>query len=467
MESPTRKLLVWLRLFRPTIHGLIILGCFYSMYLLRGHTDLIPFVQLRIPLIDLRETMIFAGITVVLFWLIAMAQWVYDLFKPSHAYYIKFIKSWMLRVILSSFIAFFWFGYIFTNWISRFILLWWWILSGVMITVIDMFYNGRQGYLESKTPYRVLLLSSDSSVADTITNAMMQYPIYEVDRISLTQRDSHASEWYEIVMVAGAVDKWLLQKIADSARIMGQSFYHAGDTLFLEDLISKPRRLGPLMMLEYKSSPLEGRWRVVKRLCDIAISCFVLIIFSPLLLLIALLIKIDSSGPVIYHQDRIGKNKIPFTFVKFRSMYTHLSTGENYGGKSARNYEKKLEQSADNVRKWILTKIQHDPRVTPVGRFLRKTSLDELPSLVNVLVWNMSLIGPRPHLPHEVDQYDSWQERLFSVKPWITWYAQVFGRDELPFDEEAELDLRYIQNRSVALDLYVLVRTFTVVLRGK
>ncbi len=79
----------------------------------------------------------------------------------------------------------------------------------------------------------------------------------------------------------------------------------------------------------------------------------------------------------------------------------------------------------------------------------------------------MSLIGPRPHLPHEVDQYDSWQERLFSIKPGITGYAQVFGRDELPFDEEAELDLRYIQNRSVALDLYVLVRTFTVVLRGK
>ncbi len=214
-----------------------------------------------------------------------------------------------------------------------------------------MFYNGRQGYLESKSPYRVLLLSSDSTVADTITHAMMQYPIYDVHRTALTDWKQNSGTGYDIVMVAGAVEKPLLQKIADSARILGQSFYHAGDTLFLEDLISKPRRLGPLMMLEYKASPLEGRWRVIKRVCDVSISLFALLILSPILLLIALLIKLDSPGPIIYHQDRVGKNKIPFTFVKFRSMYTHLSTGENYGGAQARNYEKKLEQSPNNVRK--------------------------------------------------------------------------------------------------------------------
>lgn len=157
-----------------------------------------------------------------------------------------------------------------------------------------MIYNGRQGHLESKSPYRVLLLSSDNTVADTITHAMMQYPIYDVHRVSLTDWQQNSGDGYDIVMVAGAVEKSLLQKIADSARILGQSFYHAGDTLFLEDLISKPRRLGPLMMLEYKASPLEGRWRVVKRLCDVLVSFFSLIILSPLLLIIALLIKLDS-----------------------------------------------------------------------------------------------------------------------------------------------------------------------------
>lgn len=467
MKKPTRQLLVWLRLFRPTIHGLLILGCFYAMFLLRSHTDLIPFVQLRIPLIDLQETMMFAVIAIVLFRLIAMAQGMYDLFKPSHAYYIKFVRSRWLRVILSSFVAYIGFGYLFENGISRFILLRWSFSAGVAITLIDMLYNGRQWYLEAKSPYRVLLLSSDKRVADTIADAMHQYPIYEVDRLWLSRWNSQVHDGYDIVMVAWAIDKAMLQKIADCARIAGQSFYHAGDTLFLEDLISKPRRLWPLMMLEYKPSPLEWRWRVVKRVCDIIVSFFALLLLSPFLLLIALLIKLDSPWPVLYKQLRIGKNKRPFMFVKFRSMYTHLSTWDEYGGNAARQYEKQLEESADNIRKWILTKIQDDPRVTRVGRFLRKSSLDEIPSLRDVLIWTMSLIGPRPHLPHEVDQYDSRQERLFSIKPWITWYAQVFGRDALPFDEEAELDLRYIQNRSIALDLYVLVRTLNVVMKGK
>ncbi len=467
MPYPSRKLLTILRLLRPSLHGLIILWSFYVMYLVRSQTDLIPFIQLRIPQIDVHELMIFAIIIVILFWLIGLAWGMYDLFKPAHAYYIKFAKTRWLRLILSSFVAYIGFGYVFQNGISRFILLWWCLLAGVLITLFDMIYNGRQGYLETKSPYRVLLLSSDKSVADTIMSAMGQYPIYEVERLALSRWNDNVNEWYEIVMVAGAIEKDLLQKIADRARINGQLFYHAGDTLFLEDLISKPRRLGPLMMLEYKASPLEGRWRVVKRVVDVSISTVSLLILFPIFCLIALIIAIDSPGPVLYKQLRIGKNKQPFVFVKFRSMYTHLSTGENYGGKEARKYEKQLEESPDNVRKWILTKINHDPRVTRVGRVLRKTSLDELPSLRNVLIWRMSLIWPRPHLPHEVDQYDSWQERLFSIKPGITWYAQVFGRDALPFDEEAELDLRYIQNRSVALDLYVFVRTINVLFKWK
>jgi lipopolysaccharide/colanic/teichoic acid biosynthesis glycosyltransferase len=114
-----------------------------------------------------------------------------------------------------------------------------------------------------------------------------------------------------------------------------------------------------------------------------------------------------------------------------------------------------------------LTKIKDDPRVTRVGKFLRKTSLDELPSLWSVLIGDMSLVGPRPHLEHEVDQYDSWQERLFSIKPGITGYAQLFGRDNLPFEEEAKLDLYYIQNWSVTMDIYVLVGTIKVIVSGK
>jgi len=144
---------------------------------------------------------------------------------------------------------------------------------------------------------------------------------------------------------------------------------------------------------------------------------------------------------------RIGKGKQPFRFLKFRSMYTHHSLGAGYGGKEAEQLYAQLIQSDQNVRKGILPKIANDPRVTRVGARLRKTSLDELPSLRSVLIGDMSLIWPRPHLPREVEQYADRHERLFTVKPGITGYAQLYGRDKVPFDEEAKLDLRYIQHR--------------------
>ena len=120
-----------------------------------------------------------------------------------------------------------------------------------------------------------------------------------------------------------------------------------------------------------------------------------------------------------------------------------------------------------NERSGPLFKIKNDPRVTKFWKFLRKSSIDELPQLFCVLIWTMSLIWPRPHLPDEVKNYENWQKRLLSIKPWISGYAQVFGRDNLSFSEEAKLDLYYIQNRSIFLDFYVILATFKVVFKGK
>ena len=148
-------------------------------------------------------------------------------------------------------------------------------------------------------------------------------------------------------------------------------------------------------------------------------------------------------------------------------MYANLSVGEGYGWKKAEDIYKNLIKSASNVRQWVLPKIDNDPRVTRVGKFLRKTSLDELPQLFCVFLGTMSLIGTRPHLPNEVEKYEHRQKRLFSIKPGITWYAQVFGRDSLDFEDEARLDLYYIQHWSIFLDLYILFATFGVVFKGK
>ncbi|MEI7477725.1 MAG: sugar transferase [bacterium] len=120
-----------------------------------------------------------------------------------------------------------------------------------------------------------------------------------------------------------------------------------------------------------------------------------------------------------------------------------------------------------NTRDDILPKIENDPRVTRVGRFLRKTSLDELPNIFCIFLGSMSFVGPRPHLPNEVEKYEPWMRRLFSAKPGMTGYAQIFGRDSLPFREEAKLDLYYIQNWSIAMDLHVLLSTIKVVFAGR
>lgn len=183
------------------------------------------------------------------------------------------------------------------------------------------------------------------------------------------------------------------------------------------------------------------------------------------MLIVAIAIKIESRGPIIYKSKRVGKHGKLFTFLKFRSMYTHLSVG--YGGKDAEKLYAKLIKSDANVRQWVLPKIKDDPRVTRIGRFIRKTSLDELPQLFCVLRGSMSLVGPRPHLLNEVEKYADRQKRLFSIQPGITGYAQVFGRDDLDFEEEAKLDLYYIQNRTIFMDIYIMFATFGVVFKGK
>jgi lipopolysaccharide/colanic/teichoic acid biosynthesis glycosyltransferase len=150
--------------------------------------------------------------------------------------------------------------------------------------------------------------------------------------------------------------------------------------------------VGPLVVTAWRSSPLNERRRVVKRGGDFLFAFVGLLVLSPLFLVIGFIIKVTSPGPVFYIQERVGKQKQLFRFVKFRSMYTHLSTGPGYGGADAEKLYEQLIHSEQNVRVGILPKIADDPRVTPIGKWLRKTSLDELPSLRSVLMGDMSLV---------------------------------------------------------------------------
>ncbi len=211
-------------------------------------------------------------------------------------------------------------------------------------------------------------------------------------------------------------------------------------------------RLGLVPLLRFEPTPLDGWGRAIKRLFDVVIGGALLVLLSPLLLLIALLIVLTSGRPIFYRSNRVGQHgtgTIPI--LKFRTMIVNAD--------EQRDTIKKLSHRSDGP----LFKIHNDPRVTPIGRVLRCWTLDELPQLCNVFVGQLSLVGPRPHLPDEVEKYDNFQRRVFAVRPGMTGLAQVSGRSNLTFDTEVKLDLQYIEEWSLFLDLWILWRTIFVV----
>lgn len=190
-------------------------------------------------------------------------------------------------------------------------------------------------------------------------------------------------------------------------------------------------------------------YEVIKRLIDIIASICGLIILFPILVMVAIVIKIESKGPIIFSQDRVGLNGSKFKMYKFRSM---IVDAERYK-------EKLLEQNEMNGP---MFKIKNDPRVTKVGKFIRRTSIDELPQLLNILKGDMSLVGPRPSLPKEVEKFSPWMLERLNVKPGLTCYWQISGRNDIQFEDWMKLDIKYVKERGILLDLRLVIRTFFV-----
>ncbi len=217
-------------------------------------------------------------------------------------------------------------------------------------------------------------------------------------------------------------------------------------------------------------SPSRSKNRIsqtAKRLIDITGSAGLLILLSPLFALIALLVKLTSKGPTIFQQERLGQFGRRFMFLKFRTMYTNNDPKihKDYVQRYISGQAHRIDAGKDEA---VVYKITEDPRVTPIGRFLRKTSLDELPQFWNVLTGKMSLVGPRPPLPYEFEIYDIWhRRRVLEVRPGVTGLWQVSGRSRTRFDEMVRLDLRYIQSWSLWLDLKILAATPRAVLSGE
>lgn len=214
------------------------------------------------------------------------------------------------------------------------------------------------------------------------------------------------------------------------------------------------RPVGGLPLIHVEAPEFRGGRKLVKGLVDRAISFLVLTLLLPLLVVIAIAIKLDSPGPVIFRQIRVGRGGREFGVYKFRTMVTNAD-------------EMLAELAAENETDGLMFKMRQDPRVTAVGRLLRKWSLDELPQLANVLVGDMSLVGPRPPLPSEVACYDGDVARRLLVKPGMTGLWQVSGRSDLSWEDGIRLDLYYVENWSLAADITILWKTFGAVARGR
>ncbi len=207
---------------------------------------------------------------------------------------------------------------------------------------------------------------------------------------------------------------------------------------------------------------LEPTWQAaMRRIADVLVSGTLLLLAAPILIVVAIAIRVDSRGPAIFRQRRVGRGEKEFTLLKFRSMRVDANPElhRDYVTALIHNAQNGNGSSAEAGGEGRLYKLAVDDRITPIGRFIRKWSLDELPQLFNVFAGEMTLVGPRPVIPYEVDEYPLWYRERFGVKPGLTGLWQVSGRNQRTYEEMVRLDIEYAERRTLMLDLSILLRT--------
>jgi lipopolysaccharide/colanic/teichoic acid biosynthesis glycosyltransferase len=328
----------------------------------------------------------------------------------------------------------------------------------------------------------VLLLMDTGRTQPTAKNGRILLDI--LSALQAATRETDVMGWYEtnaavgvmfteIVLENNLILSTLLGRISDvlRGRLTTEQFSQIKFSfhLFPEewDANNPERQSNPTLYPDLQKRDGDNRvGRTLKRGLDILGSFGLLVLLSPVFLVIAAAVKFTSHGPVLFRQQRIGEHGTAFTFLKFRSMYVNNDASQH------KEYVRQLiagqaaKQPTNGAGEGVF-KLTNDPRITPVGNFLRRSSLDELPQFINVLRGDMSLVGPRPPVPYEVEAYATWhRRRLLEAKPGITGLWQVQGRSRVGFDDMVRLDLRYARQSSAWLDLKILVQTPRAVIAG-
>jgi lipopolysaccharide/colanic/teichoic acid biosynthesis glycosyltransferase len=332
----------------------------------------------------------------------------------------------------------------------------------------------------SQRPFVLLLIDSRQSEADEDQGRLL------LDLLPALQgatRETDVTGWYKTDAVVGVM---FTEIVLDNKSVLSTILSRIGavvrnglDTdqfsrvtftfhVFPDDWDAEDtgRPSNPTLYPDLEKRQTSNRLNLAtKRLIDVLGSLLLLALLSPALLIIAAAVKLTSRGPVLFRQKRIGEHGTPFTFLKFRSMFMNNNASEHqeYVRQLIAGQAQKKTASGGAA----VFKLTNDPRITPVGSFLRRSSLDELPQLINVLRGEMSLVGPRPPVPYEVEAYALWhRRRLLEAKPGITGLWQVHGRSRVAFDDMVRLDLRYARDCSPLLDLKILLQTPKAVMSG-
>lgn len=362
---------------------------------------------------------------------------------------------------------------------SRFIILTAWVLSIVLVAVerFAVIQIERALFKKGIGIHNVLLIGEGhtASILHTELQNSNALGLRIVERATTVQagfvdkvsKIIRVKQIDEIILASSTITRPEVAELIQFCRANQVEFKYAADTFDAQSSHISIRPIAGIPIVEIRPTPLNGWGKIFKRLLDIVLATCALIVFGPIMLATALAVKLDSTGPIIYRNRRVGQNGKEFDTFKFRSMKQEFCiSDENPEMSEALRYEEKLIEER-SIKAGPIYKIKDDPRVTRIGHIIRTTSLDEFPQFVNVLLGQMSLVGPRPHQPREVAHYDKHHYSLFTMKPGVSGLAQISGRSDLEFEEEVRLDNYYMENWSIMLDLYILVKTPLVLLKKR
>lgn len=360
---------------------------------------------------------------------------------------------------------------------SRFIILAAWLFAVAFVFAGRIILEKTRRHLVGKYGYgvhKVLIIGQNQASADLARefqrNPTLGYrPVLDKKQFSMDsfKKSYNAVNFDEVIVADLTIPRDILVELLEYCQVNHIDFKFVPDLFQTKTINVDVETIKGVTLVEIKKTPLDGWGKIIKRLVDIVGSIVGIIILSPIMIITALIIKLESEGPIFYRNERVG-TKGNFDVLKFRSMKAAYCTGKQFGNQNeqALEFEKKLIKEK-NSRQGEIYKIKDDPRVTNFGRFIRRTSIDELPQLFNVLMGQMSLVGPRPHQARELEKNYSDYRKNLAIKPGITGLAQVGGRSNLSADEEFELDNYYLTNWSFWLDIKILLKTIPAVINKR